>query len=267
MEKNYNFNQLRSIGDLINDSFRAFISSQHLWKTIAISTLPVIIIYAYFGVQLQIDLSQITGAIKSLEDFMRIFQYILKNPTAIVALTLSFLSTFWLTLISYIYIWLYNTRENFEVKDVLQIAAKKIITAFLSEILLFILLFSGFVLFVIPGIYLVVPLQFYIIVRIFEDETLLDGVNRSLQLNKDFWLVNFGLLILSYILVSFADTIINFPMNFLDINSPVGIVYSYFSISAQSLLQFYIPFIFALQYYNIRFAKGEITDKNLKINQ
>ena len=261
MNEKYNLYQIRRIGDLINHSFHYFLRSSHLWKILATSILPLSLIYAYFALQLQIDIQQIGSQLQTPEDLFKIINYIKENPTGTTTLALSLFLNFWVSLISYSYVYLYSLGQDFSIQTILSFTTKKFLTAFSSQLLYIILLFSGFILFIAPGIYLMVPLQFYIIVRIIENQPLLDGVNRSIALTKGIWLENFGLLILGYILVSFADSLINFPMSFLKIHSSIGIAYGYFSIVIQSIIQFYIPFIFALQYYNILARRNETTQE------
>lgn len=258
MDKKYNLFQAYNLGDLITQTFKTFLVSAHFWKTLLTTVLPLIVVYAYFGVEFQMQISQLKLDFNSPQELVHFAKTIYQNPIAITTMVLSIVSNFWISLIVYSYVILYSNNEDFTIQDILTYAFTHFLKALSSQILLIILLFSGFILFLAPGIYLMVPLQFYILICLVEEQSLLDGVNRSIALNRGFWFENLGLLIIAYVFTSFLGTIISFPSTFITHNSAVGIVYSYFSISIQAILQFFLPFIFALQYYNLLVRRNEI---------
>jgi len=258
MDKKYNLFEAYNLGDLITQTFKTFLVSTHFWKALLTTILPLVVIYAYFGVQFQMQMSQLKIDFNSPQELIHFAKTIYQNPIVITTMVLSIILNFWISLVVYSYVILYSNNEEFTIQDILTYAFTHFLKALSSQILLIILLLSGFILLLAPGIYLMVPLQFYIIICLVEKQSLLDGVNRSIAFTRGFWFENLGLLIVAYVLTSFLSTIISFPSTFLANNSTLGIVYSYFSISVQAVLQFFLPFIFALQYYNLLVRRNEI---------
>lgn len=85
---------------------------------------------------------------------------------------------------------------------------RKLFTSFLSSILCFIIVFVGLSLFIIPGIYLMLRLQFYICFIVEEDAGVIDSLTRSWEITKGstlklLWLgfVMIGITVLGFALI------------------------------------------------------------------
>jgi hypothetical protein len=88
-----------------------------------------------------------------------------------------------------------------------------------SGLLIFFLLVFGFVLCIIPGVYLYPILALVFPIMIFENTSFGYAFNRSFRLIKDNWWITFGTLLVVGIIVYFAVMIIVLPLTIINISS------------------------------------------------
>jgi hypothetical protein len=79
--------------------------------------------------------------------------------------------------------------------------------SFLSAIMIMI----GTLFFIIPGIYLSVPLSFILYVKIIENRNLGDSFSRCVQLVRHNWWNTFGILILAYLIIGIVGSLFSLP--------------------------------------------------------
>jgi hypothetical protein len=162
--------------------------------------------------------------------------------------------------IVFAYLIAYEKQEHIEFELIWSFIWQNMLKLAISYLLMTVVLFSGFILFIAPGVWLMVPLQLYLFIRLREEQPLLDGINRSIALNKNFWGESFLILISIYLMVSFVETIIGFPLKFMKMDSEFYLVYNYFLALVHSIIQFFLPLAFTIQYYNLKSKKEESTD-------
>jgi hypothetical protein len=74
-----------------------------------------------------------------------------------------------------------------------------------------VIMIFGVILLVIPAIYLWVPLSFILYVKIIEDKGFGETFSRCFQLIRNNWWITFGILLLSYLIISIVGTLFSIP--------------------------------------------------------
>lgn len=153
------------------------------------------------------------------------------------------------------------------------------------SLLSFLIIIVGFLLFVIPGIYLSVPLSFILYVKIIEDRNFSSTFSRSFQLVSSNWWVSFGIILLAYLILAVIGGLFSFPAMIVagiegfmvgsgqqeasQSNSLALIITSIIGGLGQYILYPVLYIIIAFQYYNLREQKDRDTllDKVSAINE
>ncbi len=81
----------------------------------------------------------------------------------------------------------------------------------LLSILVGILVIIGFLLFIIPGIWVLVPLSVAFPIYFLEDEGVMDSVKKSFQYVSGKWWYSFGVLFFTFLIIMVLNTIVSFP--------------------------------------------------------
>ncbi|MGQ1890129.1 hypothetical protein ACT29H_06775 [Thermophagus sp. OGC60D27] len=134
-----------------------------------------------------------------------------------------------------------------------------------------IILVFGLVFFIIPGIYLFVPLSLVLYVKIIEGKEFGETISRCFKLIRRRWWITFGIMIIAYVIVSIVSTLFSFPAmivagieGFLvggghqDAESSKSLVFILTTIVGslgQYLIYPALYVIIAFQYYNLREQK------------
>ena len=147
-----------------------------------------------------------------------------------------------------------------------------------------IILILGLIFFIIPAIYLFVPLSFILYVKIIEGRSFGDTLSRCFKLIRKRWWITFGIIIIAYIIVSIVSTLFSFPSmivagieGFLvggghqDAESSKSLVFIITTVIAglgQYLIYPALYVIIAFQYYSLREQKDRevLMDKVSAIN-
>ncbi|MFV8226073.1 hypothetical protein [Christiangramia aquimixticola] len=85
---------------------------------------------------------------------------------------------------------------------------------FLLTLLSGILIFAGFIFFVIPGIYLMVPLSLVTAILVFRRKGVMDSIGDSFQLIKDNWWITFASILVISLIVYLVGLIFQLPALF-----------------------------------------------------
>lgn len=110
-----------------------------------------------------------------------------------------FTGLFLIMLVTNSYMLLYYSKENFKeitLSEIWDVVISKILHSFLGGILYFIALALGFVLILIPGIWLSISFSLLFPVIFFEDKNGADALGRSFNLVKNNWWATLGVLLL-----------------------------------------------------------------------
>jgi|WetSurSiteA1Bulk_404760.scaffolds.fasta_scaffold04308_6 hypothetical protein len=170
------------------------------------------------------------------------------------------------TIVTYSHLMVYKQSEDgiFDIEDVWQMVKKNFFLILFTGIGYSFAAGLGFVLLIIPGIYLSIALSLIFIVRLEEELSFFDAVSRCTKLIKDNWWFTFGLIIVVGIVQGFLGFILVLPnymvtffVAFTGVDSDSGgfnrILYIISSIiSSLSVLLYSISTIaIAFHYYNL----------------
>jgi hypothetical protein len=118
-----------------------------------------------------------------------------------------------ITIVTYSYIILYKNSElnSFDIDDVWQKAKSSFWMLFFTGIGLAVVLFFGFLLLIIPGIYLSVALSIIYIVRMEEGVSFFEAINRCVKIISGNWWFTFGVIIVVGFIQGFLGFIFYIP--------------------------------------------------------
>lgn len=122
----------------------------------------------------------------------------------------------------YSYIKLYRERPEsvFTVEQVLGELKKYWLRLLGAMILIYIILIPAFILFIIPGVYLAVPMAFIPYIIIAEDLSFFDAMSRAFKMVRDNWWETFGIIIVAAIIGSLFSYVFQLPFTILVGASP-----------------------------------------------
>ena len=213
--------KVRDFGDLLQDTFK-FLGEN--WK----SLFKVAVLYAGPFFLLQGIMNGIyQSKIKAItEDFqenvatssdpmgqMMDFYASIFNFEYFLVVIFSILASAVMMAVTYNYVIKYE-ENNLQTPDDDQVrpAAFASVPKFIGyAIVVSLLVAVGFVFFVIPGIYLFVPLSFLFMIALRENLGLGEAFSRCFKLIKDHWWMTFGLLIIIYFIYAFASFLFQVP--------------------------------------------------------
>ena len=210
MEKLVDFKQDREFGDILNATF-VFLKQNYkpLGKTLLIYASPFIImtaiVYAFFNV------SMYSGMLGS---GMNVFNMVGQmSGYAFFYILLASTSYTIFNGIIYGYIKLYNEKGfgNFEPADVWKFALKYFFPILGAQIVFGLVITVGFILILIPGIYLAVSLSLLLIILLIEGKGFGDAFSRSFLLTHKRWWWTFLLLLVTYIIIMVVNYIFAIP--------------------------------------------------------
>ena len=216
MSNNYiNFKKERDLGAIISDTF-AFVREEY--KTIFrlylkhVGWLLLLIVaasayYQYESLSITVDLTEPGSQNELIDLFASAGLAVL--ILSIVSLAYSTLSI--LTINSIIKSYVKNQGE---IKDD---EVKSYIGQFFgrtlgSLIVVVILVFIGFLLCILPGVYLIVPLSLIFAVVVFQEKSFSDAFSECFQLIKQNWWITFATLLIISILISIIGVVFQIPI-------------------------------------------------------
>ncbi len=277
----------RDFTDVFNASF-AFISQElkQLFRVIALyAGVPVILSVVMSAYYTQDFLSSfagvfnVTGAMDSGA---------ITDPTLFfLTLVISFIAQVFIAGLVPAYLGEYEEkgRSGFTAGDVWSRFARHFGAIIGYSIVGFLIVFFGFLLFIIPGIYLWVPMTFLLYVKIIENKDFGDTFSRCFRLVKNNWWITFGILILAWIIIGIISWLFSVPSMIvagvegflvssgakepMQENTLAIILSTIFSGLGQYLLYPVLYIIIAFQYYSLREQKDGSTlmDRISSINQ
>ncbi len=184
----------------------------------------------------------------------------------LISMVFMMLSYLVITMVTYSFIVLYKSSDlgSFDIDDVWQKTKSNFWMLLFTGIGYAVILFFGFLLLIIPGIYLSVALSIIFIVRMEEGITFFEAINRCIKIISGNWWFTFGLIIVIGFIQGFLgfifyvpNYIVTFFLAFAGIDSMTGeagkILFIISSIiSSLGTLLYAISIIaVAFQYYNL----------------
>jgi len=132
-----------------------------------------------------------------------------------------------------------------------------------AMVLSFIIILIGTLFFLIPGIYLSIALQFFMMITIREKLSAVDALKKSQKLIKDKWWSTFGLIMIMSMVAGIISIVFQLPVLITTIFSSLGlakewanmkawmIISNVVSILGSSIVQALVWIALAFQYYNL----------------
>ncbi len=164
---------------------------------------------------------------------------------------------------SYIALYVRKGKGNFSADDVGELIKKNVVKIFLAGLLVFIMVFIGFVFLYLPGIYLAIALGFFAVVIVFEDASVGQSISRSFKVIKGNWWFTFGLTLVFGMMVGTIMYIFIIPIYVVIFSSAIAgttmglgsVIVIVFSIIlyfiAYVLYMAMLQMLYSFQYFNL----------------
>ncbi|MBZ9778767.1 hypothetical protein LB452_07510 [Psychroflexus sp. CAK8W] len=217
MQSNYiNFKKERDLGTIISDTFK-FIRQEYksvfklYIKHVGWLLLLVVAMSTYY----QYKSLNITGDFINSgnpQDFL--LEMVSETGLAILLLSLTSIaySALSITTINSIMKSYANNGGEIKDEDVRLFIGHYFGNTLLSLIVVGILIFIGFLLCVIPGIYLIVPLSVIFPILVFQEKSFSDAFTESFKLIKQNWWITFATLLVITILIWLISSLFQLPL-------------------------------------------------------
>lgn len=224
------FKKEREIGEMLADSFtflRRNLSG--LWNAFVRNSLVWFIIFLVgsgFYMYNVGDLFENLAFIDNPENVAKVFKTFGKTfiySTIFMVLSLLFFASFSTVIFSYIKNYI-STEGNIDQSEIKNTYNKHFTTVVLASFIWGILGFVGFILCILPGIYIATVLSLISAIIVFEDKSLGDAFNYCFSLIKENWWMTFLALVVFYIIISVVKSIFQLP----------AMIYSMLEIFSQS---------------------------------
>ncbi len=212
-----NFKRERDFGEVFNVTFQ-FLKQEYkgLGRSFVFFVLPVLLIAAVLNVFVGLEQQKVALDLTQMDPMAG------GNPFAAVGST--FIYTFFTILLylisfavlkcmvySYIKLYIEKGPGAFSTDDVWSGITKIFFPVLGTSLLVGLLVGVGFILCVIPGIYVGVSLSLIYMTLIFEQNGFGDAFSRSFRLTAKKWWVTFGLIVVSYLIIYGVTLVFSIP--------------------------------------------------------
>jgi len=270
-----NLAQRRDFGGVLNATF-VFLKQESalFFKTLLTYTaIPIVASIALFA---YVMTQAINGQIESIINS--------PDPSTVLMFIIPVVILWFLLIITQIlvvaltngYLKLYKEKGkgNFSVSEVGQIAARNFFPIIGYGIVVSIPIIVGFLLFILPGIYLAVTLNFILIIMFIEDKGLSKNFSRCFEVIRNNWWVTFGLLFVASIIINVVIQVFYIPMqvylqmkmltiaetgDLSQLNIPLVIITFVLLMVGGTYLQSFMYLVTGLQYFSLNEADGSTT--------
>lgn len=231
--------KIRDFGDVYNDAF-SFMRQEFkpLGKAVLKYALPWLIVAAILGVFINIKQQQITNGLMAAgpsTDISALFG-VYKYVFLAAVINLMGMSALQCIVISYLKLYAQKGQGNLESGEVWNEARQYILPVILISILVFLVVFVGFMLCIIPGIFLGVSLFAILYAYIIEEKNFADAFSRSINLTSPKWWMTLGIILITAVLLYLIQIMFSIPAFIM------GFKTLFFNITQQSVLNFSTAF-------------------------
>ena len=273
--KEINLDQRRDFGGVLNTAF-LFLKQEGVLLIKALLTytgIPVIGAVALFAyVMLQLVNGQVMNLINS------------PNPSDILMLIIPAVVLWFLLVIiqilviaitnGYLKVYHEKGKGNFSISEVGQITARNFFPIIGYGFIISLFVMLGFILFIIPGIYILIVLNFIFIIMFVEDGGLSKNFGRCFDVIKGNWWATFGLLIVTSIIINVVIQVLYIPIqihletqlhpilltgDFSQLNIPLIVTTFVLLIVVSAYLQSFLYLVLGIQYFSLNKADGSNT--------
>lgn len=212
------FKQERDFGDIFNVTF-SFIKQEYkrLGTVLLFYVVPLLIISAIFGSLYSVKVQEITQNSMPQSGTANPFNTFSAMGSMIGFVLLYLLATIissnmlLCTVLCYIKLYVKQNTEGFTTNDVWREVMKNFGRLLIASIVVGIVVVVGFMLCVIPGIYLGVALSLVFAIMVFEEISFSESFKRSLNLVKSKWWFTFGIFIVTGIIIYILSILLSIP--------------------------------------------------------
>ncbi|MBN2636778.1 MAG: hypothetical protein JXR61_10945 [Prolixibacteraceae bacterium] len=270
IEKEIQFRKRREVGEIITDSLK-FLRNEYkpILKLVTIYVLPFIVLYAIVQIQVQqkflgkIDLTDTENLMANIGPFY-------KNLFTAGIFSLFVQSLLISTYYSYVEAYIKKGKENFKLSDITPLLFSNGLMALKANLLLFLIVITGFLLCILPGLYFANTLSIVVVVYMFERKGISGAFLRTAFLVNSQWGNTLVLNLLAIIIIWLAGYILSIPTLFMGVDLTSTAIIDIEQIPLQywivsgvasviSSVLWIIPYTFwAFQYFNL--------DERTKIN-
>lgn len=224
------FQKERSFNEFIPDTF-AFLKTH--WKPyflyILIYAGPFMLLSSYYGAKADIKVSNL----KNPTDLNETLTYILQLLEFKCAILFRFLGEIILKAISFGYIILYIQKQPITLNSIGSFFNKNIFLVFSATFFSYFLLSLGFMLYILPGLFLFGPLSLYVFDKIEKKENARITLTRCILLSKTSYVISYGIILIltigTYALNLILNTLIPVSSHsYIVGNSIISTLYSVF---------------------------------------
>ncbi len=205
--KNIPFKQQRDLGDIINDTFRFIRENykllfQYIYKLVGPFFILLIFAVGYYTYTVAgSPLEAITGRTGGF-----IISFLILGASLLL-----FYAALYGTVLHYIKSYVKNDGQVDEM-EVRTGVKNDYFNLVLLSILSAILIIAGLMLFILPGIYLMVPLSLAGTILVFKNYSVTEAISYSFTLIKNFWWMTFLALFVIWILVYIIGLVFQVPL-------------------------------------------------------
>jgi hypothetical protein len=249
--------KVRDFGQLLSATFE-FIRQNFklLFKSNLLIAAPFILLAGVF-------MGLYQSSLFNLSNYPDIEQFAIPFLLSIIFMLFSYLV---ITIVTYSFIILYKSSEedSFDINDIWQITKSNFGMLFFTGIGYAVIIGFGFLLLIIPGIYLSVALSIIYIVRLEEGISFFSAIDRCIKIVSGNWWFTFGLIIVIGFIQGFLgfifyvpNYIVTFFLAFAGIDATTGeagkvlFIISSIIASLGTLLYTISIIAIAFQYYNL----------------
>ncbi|TLX77675.1 hypothetical protein E9993_03265 [Labilibacter sediminis] len=264
IEERVKVNRKRDFSDVLNASF-GFIKQEYksLFRMLFLyAGIPVLAVAILNTIYVQNPLSEILNSITDPQSAQNMNSG-MEGKAFLVNLITNIVNIF-LTGLTYCYIVLYTQNES-QTPDLKEVWHKftSLFAPYIGyNILSSIVIILAFIAIIIPGIYVMVPLSFILIIKTAENESFGESWNRCFALVKNHWWESFGLIIIGAILIMVIAGALNLPASSYviaegllsqkpNISTIPFVLTSFFSTIGTSIITPIPSIILAFQYYSL----------------
>jgi hypothetical protein len=210
------FRQQRDFGEVLNATFAFFrLNIGKLGKAILFYTCPFLIIQGMARVYYNLSFMTLSNILLK-QGMGAIFSHFFTS-TAMLLLT-TFLSSLManLTVYSYIKAYVEKGLNGFTLDDVWRNLKQNFFRVFLASLVTGVLLFIGFIMCFVPGIYLYVSFSFIIIIMMYEGKSFRASFKRSFSLAHYQWWSVFLLILVVYFILYIVSLLFSIPQTIIN---------------------------------------------------
>lgn len=193
----------RELGTILSDSFTLIRLNTKPLTTVLVQTCGVYFVLTLVFSALYQYASLESWMVNDISAFGVAFLLLILGSIVFYASACAAIYTFMLNYI--------DTKGQVDVQAVIRAARKKTGSMILLVLITYFLLILGFLLLLIPGVYLIVPVALAFPVFCFEDSGKWDSLKRAFNLSSGYWWVSFGTLLVIVIVTSIISFVFQIP--------------------------------------------------------